>query len=73
MLDQIGDSVQGSPAEINLGGLEGVQVVVRGFGEATSHVVLLESRERVLLVQTWQPGRLFDRIMETLRAIGDAD
>lgn len=66
MLEQMESNVVGTPREINLNGLSGRSLEVSGGSGDVSRVLLLHLSGRVLLVQTWQPGPLFERITATL-------
>ncbi|MFQ5593430.1 MAG: hypothetical protein ACE5HA_04710 [Anaerolineae bacterium] len=72
MLGQMVDSLEEPPTDISVNGLRGVRVVVRGHQGDRARVLLLDLNGRVLLVQSWQAGRLFDRITQTLRPLEGA-
>ena len=72
MLDQMRDGLEGPPKDIAVNGLEGIRITVRGFRGDTARILLLDLNGRVLLIQSWQAGRLFDRITKTLRPLEGA-
>lgn len=69
MLDQMQDGRVGAPEEITVNGFSGRRLQMGGFGNEVSDVLLLDVNGRVLLIQSWQGGRLFDRITSTVRPI----
>ena len=69
MLDQMQEGLEAPPTDASVNGLAGVRVRVRGFAGDASDVLLLDLNGRVLLIQSWQGGRLFDRITATVRPI----
>ncbi|MFQ5854678.1 MAG: hypothetical protein ACE5LU_03400 [Anaerolineae bacterium] len=69
MLDQMRDGLKSPPEDITVNGLTGVRAAVPGFGNDVSDVLLLDLHGRVLLIQSWQGGRLFDRVTATLQPI----
>ncbi|MFQ5343064.1 MAG: hypothetical protein ACE5F6_16110, partial [Anaerolineae bacterium] len=72
MLDQMRDGLEGPPKDVAVNGLEGIRITVRGFRGDTARILLLALNGRVLLIQSWQGGRLFDRITKTLRPLEGA-
>ena len=72
MLDQMREGLEGLPTDISVNELTGVRVVVRGLQGDRARVLLLDLNGRVLLIQSWQADRLFDRITETLRPLQGA-
>ncbi|MBS1251214.1 MAG: hypothetical protein MAG451_00245 [Anaerolineales bacterium] len=69
MLDQMRDGLAGSPEEITLNDFTGLRLEMGGFRGDVSDVLLFDVNGRVLLIQSWQGGRLFDRVTGTLRPL----
>ncbi len=69
MLDQMRDGLEGPPKDVAVNGLEGIRITVRGFRGDTARILLLDLNGRVLLIQSWQIGRIFNHVIETVRPI----
>lgn len=69
MLSSMSDGLDSIPTDVTVNGLTGVRFKVRGFRGEVADTLLLDLNGRVLLVQSWQHGRLFDRVTATLRPL----